>query len=50
MIRHEVIRLSSQHLDGSLMYPGLWLRTWVQVAGTRTWICASVVPYQESQT
>lgn len=47
MIRQELLRMSSQHLDGSPMYPGVWLRTWVLLPGTRVWMCVSCVPYDQ---
>jgi hypothetical protein len=31
MLKQEVRQLSSQHRDGTLMYPGRWLFTWLLV-------------------
>jgi hypothetical protein len=30
MIRKEVRQLQSRYLDGTLMYPGKWLLTWIK--------------------
>lgn len=48
MIRQELRRLTSQYLDGSLMYPGEYIFTWVK-ADHMPWVLLSIVSAEAVQ-
>lgn len=41
MIRHEIRELHSTYIDGTLMYPGKWMLTWIKV-GVMPWQLAGM--------
>lgn len=37
-IQQIYVNLSSQNIDGTLMYPNTFIQTWALIPATRTWI------------
>lgn len=48
MIRVVPVRLSSQYLDGSPMYPGVWLQVWLFNPCLKVWSMVDLKPDQPS--
>lgn len=46
-IKHERRRLDSRHRDGTLMYPGEWIFTWIKPIGF-PWMLMSITPAGEA--
>lgn len=44
-IKQERVRLTSQHRDGSLMFPGVWVLTWVSAAWG--WLLVAMEPEEQ---
>jgi hypothetical protein len=42
LIRREIQNLGSRFCDGTLMYHGQWLFTWVRVSAHMPWSLASI--------
>lgn len=46
MIKCEIRQLSSRNRDGTAMYPGQWLLTWMLVGAV--WHLLSIEPYPKA--
>jgi hypothetical protein len=44
MLKQEVRKLSSRYLNGVLMYPGVWLFTWVKAPWG--WLLVSITEHE----
>lgn len=47
MVRFVKVRYSAQWTDGSPMYPGTWVETWVLICPT-VWMLVGIEPEKES--
>lgn len=48
MVKQEARRLQSQYLDGTLMYPGVTVFTWVK-APSMPWVLVSMKPVYSTE-
>lgn len=49
MIKKTIVRHNFIYLDGSLIYPGIWVETWALMAGTGSWMLIGFEPHKEAR-